>query len=150
MKNVESSPHVTVTVNGRNFRMACDPGQEDHLIGLAGRMNIAIDELRESFGEIGDQRLTVMAAILMTDRLDEAERRIHRLEAELKAAQTERDQAQASQGELEDVFSVKLASAAERIDALAAELSGTSGASEPADSAGVPEAEAGDAAPVRS
>jgi cell division protein ZapA len=76
---------VTVTVNGRSYRMACDDGQEQHLEQLGVRLDQAISELREAFGEIGDQRLTVMAAILMTDRLHEAEERLSAAEDELRA-----------------------------------------------------------------
>jgi cell division protein ZapA len=76
---------VTVLVNGRGYRMACDDGQEEHLEGLAARLDQAIGELRGAFGEIGDQRLTVMAAILMTDRLQETEERLAEAERELKA-----------------------------------------------------------------
>ncbi|MBN8999629.1 MAG: cell division protein ZapA, partial [Rhizobiales bacterium] len=54
---------VNVTINGKIYRMACDDGQEAHLESLAERLNETIDRLRGSFGEIGDQRLTVMAAI---------------------------------------------------------------------------------------
>ncbi|MCX5517532.1 MULTISPECIES: cell division protein ZapA [Kaistia] len=78
-------PQVNVTINGKTYRMACDDGQEAHLEGLADRLNEIIGQLRQSFGEIGDQRLTVMAAITMGDDLAEAHRRIRRLEAELAA-----------------------------------------------------------------
>ena len=74
---------VNVTINGKIYRMACDDGQEAHLEGLAERLNETIDRLRGSFGEIGDQRLTVMAAITIGDELAEAHRRIRRLEAEI-------------------------------------------------------------------
>jgi cell division protein ZapA len=76
---------VNVMINGKTYRMACDDGQEAHLEGLADRLNEIIGQLRQSFGEIGDQRLTVMAAITMGDDLAEAHRRIRRLEAELAA-----------------------------------------------------------------
>jgi cell division protein ZapA len=78
-------PQVNVTINGKTYRMACDDGQEAHLEGLADRLNEIIGQLRQSFGEIGDQRLTVMAAITMGDDLAEARRRIGLLEAELAA-----------------------------------------------------------------
>jgi cell division protein ZapA len=78
---------VNIIVSGRSYRMSCDDGEEEHLAGLGQRFDAAIDELRSGFGEIGDQRLTVMAAILMTDRLDESERKIQALEEELKLAQ---------------------------------------------------------------
>jgi cell division protein ZapA len=76
---------VSVTINGKTYRMACDDGQEAHLEGLADRLNEIIGQLRESFGEIGDQRLTVMAALTMGDDLAESRRQVRRLEAELAA-----------------------------------------------------------------
>jgi cell division protein ZapA len=76
---------VSVTINGKTYRMACDDGQESHLEGLADRLNEIIEQLRQSFGEIGDQRLTVMAALTMGDDLAESRRQVRRLEAELAA-----------------------------------------------------------------
>ena len=74
---------VNVTISGKTYRMACDDGQEAHLIGLGERLNQTIDMLRERFGEIGDQRLTVMAAITMADQYSETERRLRQVEAEI-------------------------------------------------------------------
>lgn len=76
-------PSVSVTINGKNYRMACDEGQEQHLIDLGNQLNVTIDELRGAFGEIGDQRLIVMAAISKADELSEERRRVQRLEEAL-------------------------------------------------------------------
>ena len=62
---------VTVTIDGKAYRMACDEGQEEHLIGLAQRFDRYVSHLKDSFGEIGDQRLTVMAGIMVMDELSE-------------------------------------------------------------------------------
>ena len=56
---------VSIIVAGRSYRMSCDDGEEEHLEELGRRYDAAIDELRTVFGEIGDQRLMVMAAVLM-------------------------------------------------------------------------------------
>lgn len=77
---------INVIINGRSFRMACDDGEEDRLIGLAKRFDGWIDDLRGAFGEIGDQRLTVMAGIMATDQLVELEKKIAALEADLSQA----------------------------------------------------------------
>ena len=97
--------HVSVTINGKTYRMACDEGQENHLIALAGRFDGYVNQLRGAFGEIGDQRLTVMAGVMVTDELQEMEKRMARLEAELEAMQ-------AGRGETDR----QLAEAAERIE----------------------------------
>jgi cell division protein ZapA len=77
--------HVNVTINGRQYRMACEDGQEDRLQKLADDLERRIGELRSKFGEIGDQRLEVMAALTASDELLDARQRIHALEGELNA-----------------------------------------------------------------
>ena len=76
--------HVSVTIAGRHYRMACDEGQEEHLIRLARDIDARIFDLRAAFGEIGDQRLVVMAAITIADELAEARARIKALESDIE------------------------------------------------------------------
>lgn len=78
-------PSVSVTINGKNYRMACDEGQEPHLESLAAEFDGYVNDLRGSFGEIGDQRLTVMAGIMVTDELLELKRKVERLDAEVNS-----------------------------------------------------------------
>jgi cell division protein ZapA len=77
-------PEVNVEINGRKYRMACEEGQQQHLIGLAERFNAQVEGLKGSVGEIGDTRLTVMAGIAVLDELAEAERRIAALQGEVE------------------------------------------------------------------
>ncbi len=113
---------VNVSINGKNYRMACDDGQEAHLTGLAERLNAAIDALRQRFGEIGDQRLIVMAALTFADQAAEAGRRIASLEADL----TQAEEARAASAELSAAAAQRVASvlcgAAERIESLAGKV----------------------------
>ena len=81
---------VNVTINGRQFRMACEDGQEDHLQQLAKDLDERIVALRGQFGEIGDARLTVMAALMVADELSETGKKLRRLEEELAALQDAR------------------------------------------------------------
>ena len=110
---------VSIIVSGRSYRMSCDDGEEEHLTGLGRRFDSAIDELRVGFGEIGDQRLTVMAAVLMTDRLDEAEKRIRALEAELESEQGTGRNASAQFEKMHARIARGIESAADRIEGLA-------------------------------
>ncbi|MBU6457448.1 MAG: cell division protein ZapA [Bradyrhizobium sp.] len=93
--------HVNVTINGRQYRMACEEGQENQLIDLAASFETRIESLRGKFGEIGDARLTVMAALTVCDELIDANQRIRGLEQELGALQNVRvvasDRARATQ-----------------------------------------------------
>ncbi len=86
-------PQVVVSIDNKTFRMACAEGEEAHLAGLASDVDARIAELRRSFGEIGDQRLVVMAAIMTTDELAEQRRRVAALEQSLTESERARQDA---------------------------------------------------------
>ncbi len=113
---------VSVTINGRQFRMACEDGQEDHLTKLARELDTRIDGLRAKFGEIGDTRLTVMAALTIADELSEMAQRFKRLEADLAAVQEAQiavaDRHQSAQA----AVAAALTAAAERIESVTKKL----------------------------
>ena len=113
---------VSVTINGRQFRMACEDGQEDHLMELARELDVRIEGLRAKFGEIGDNRLTVMAALTVADELAEMGKRLKGLEEEIAAAQEARvgaaDRAQSAQA----AVAAALTAAAERIESVTRKL----------------------------
>jgi cell division protein ZapA len=107
---------VNVTINGRQFRMACEDGQEDHVSDLARDLDARIEHLRAKFGEIGDTRLTVMAALTVADELAEMGQRIRRLEQELAALQDARVVAADRSKTAQAAVAAALAAAAERIE----------------------------------
>jgi cell division protein ZapA len=118
---------VSVTINGRQFRMACEDGQEPHLVDLARDLDARIADLRAKFGEIGDTRLTVMAALTLADELGELGARVKRLEEELAAAQdaliatTDRNKA------AQAAMAATIDAAAERIESVAKRLNQSAG-----------------------
>src|ERR1700740_2712804 len=77
--------HINVTINGRQYRMACEEGQEVRLLKLAEGLEARVEQLRGKFGEIGNQRLTVMAALTACDELLDAHACIRNLEQELNS-----------------------------------------------------------------
>ena len=115
-------PQVTVTIAGQAYRMACAEGEEGHLEGLAAAYDARIEQMRTSFGEIGDLRLHVMAAIAQADELHETKRRIAALEAEVAMLNS----VNASRDERLERIEARLAEgvqmAAERIEELARSL----------------------------
>ena len=108
--------HINVVINGRQYRMACEAGQENRLLRLAESLEGRIASLRGKFGEIGDQRLTVMAALTIADELVDAGQRIRGLEEELNALRDVRvvaaDRARATQSAVANALN----SASERIE----------------------------------
>ena len=108
--------HINVTINGRQYRMACEEGQEVRLLKLAENLEARVEQLRGKFGEIGDQRLTVMAALTACDELHDANARLEKLEQELASLRDVRiaatDRARATQVAVANA----LHAAAERIE----------------------------------
>ena len=108
--------HVSVTINGRQYRMACDDGQEHHLARLAHDLDQRIANLRGTFGEIGDVRLTIMAALIVIDEMSEQRQRMHRIETEFTSLQHARAAASDRSQAMEADMAAALTSAAERIE----------------------------------
>jgi len=111
--------HVTVTINGRQYRMACEDGQESHLMRLAEDLERRIGELRGNFGEIGDARLIVMAALMIGDELSEATARCRKLEEEIASLQETRVTAAGRSQATQAAVAAALNAAAERIERVA-------------------------------
>lgn len=108
--------HVNVTINGRQYRMACEEGQEEHLLRLADGLESRVTTLRGKFGEIGDARLTVMAALMISDELLDAGKKIRALEEELASLRDVRFAAASRARATQLAVAAALNAAAERIE----------------------------------
>ncbi len=115
---------VTVTIDGKAYRMACEEGQEDHLSDLAARFDQYVGHLKGQFGEIGDLRLTVMAGIMVMDELSEVNRRLKSLEAEVGNLKNSRDANLSDQARGEEALVAALAEVTAQIQDITAKLNG--------------------------
>lgn len=61
--------NVTLTIGGRQYRVACADGQEDHIV----RLGAAIDEKLSTMGDAGpnEARALLFAALLLADEIYE-------------------------------------------------------------------------------
>ncbi|MBO9589888.1 cell division protein ZapA [Devosia sp.] len=118
-------PEVNVEINGRKYRMACEEGQQGHLIALAERFNAQVEGLKGAVGEIGDNRLTVMAGIAVLDELTEAQRKIAALEAEVENLTQAGHQIADELEATEKAFAGKLDEASRVIESIAGVLDET-------------------------
>ena len=105
---------VSVTIDGRKYRLACNEGEEARLESLAGTIDEKIGEMRKTFGEIGDQRLVIMAALTLADSLAEAR---DEAAAQRKRSDDAEQRANALASTLDELGS--------RLESLAARLAGT-------------------------
>ncbi len=113
---------VTVMIDGKAYRMACEEGQEDHLTELASRFDRYVSHLKSQFGEIGDQRITVMAGIMVMDELAEVSRRLNSLEAEMETLKRNRDSAIATTARAEEMVASAIEEVAAHVRDMAAKL----------------------------
>ena len=118
----EQMAQVTVTIAGKTYRMACDDGQEEHLFGLARRLDTILADIRNVFGEIGDQRLTVMAGIMVMDELTELQKRVKGMESEVATLRKTRDDALVKADKNDSALTGALTGLAVRMEALSEKL----------------------------
>ncbi|QXX74889.1 cell division protein ZapA [Methylovirgula sp. HY1] len=122
----DAMTQVSVTIAGHIYRMACADGEEEHLQELARQFDERIEMLRQNFGEIGDQRLTIMAAITVADELAESRRQIVALEAEIADIKSNSTYVSSAQGEWADRLASSLNETAARIERVALDLNNSS------------------------
>ena len=78
---------VTITLNGRTYRLECDDGEEAHLLSLSDKVGECLGGLQKQFGQVGDDRLLLMSALTIADELNTTKKKIEELEAELAGAE---------------------------------------------------------------
>jgi cell division protein ZapA len=80
---------VTVTINGKNYTLACDDGEEEHLRELAHEVDRRVAQLKADIGHADETRLLLMAGLVIADDLTLANERIQELEEELAGLKNE-------------------------------------------------------------
>ena len=113
MEKARAMSQVSVTIDGRKYRLACNEGEEARLESLAGLIDDKIGEMRATFGEIGDQRLGIMAALTIADNLTEAR---DQAAAERKRSEDAEQRVQTIASSLDELGS--------RLESVAARLAG--------------------------
>ncbi|WP_137155967.1 cell division protein ZapA [Rhizobium sp. FKL33] len=115
---------VTVTIDGKSYRMACEEGQEAHLTGLAQNFDQYVIHLKRQFGEIGDLRLTVMAGIMVMDELFEANRAKNELLDEVETLRKTREGVTAAAERNDAAVAGMISEIAQQVKEISAKLEG--------------------------
>ena len=113
---------VEVTINGRGYKVACDDGEEEHLLSLADYVDRKVSELTKSVGQVGDTRLILMAGLVIADELAETMDKLEEAQDSATAASQSSDQAGVAYA---DAASNALSAVAQRIEDIAAGLEKT-------------------------
>ena len=115
-------PLVNVMVNGRAYTLACDEGEESHLKGLATSVDAKVKELLSSVGHVGDQRLLLMASLLVADEHRDAMTRLEEKDREIDALRRVHAGLGEEATKAEAIAAQTLNDAARRIEDIAARL----------------------------
>ena len=113
---------VSVTLNGREFTIGCEDGQEAYLRELATVLDKRVSAIAGQVGQIGDLRLLLMAALMLVDDQKDSERRIEALEAHVERLRAETTGSASLRLEERTRIAEQLTRVAERLEAFADEL----------------------------
>ncbi|MEI9888638.1 MAG: cell division protein ZapA [Rhizomicrobium sp.] len=118
-------PLVNVMVNARAYTIACDDGEEDHLRELAAHVDGKVKELLGSVGQVGDQRLLLMAALLIADEHHEVSAQLHLRTGELAALSGAHEETGGKLAQSEGTAADAFEAASKRLEDLAAQIGRT-------------------------
>ena len=76
--------NVNIKFNGKEFLLSCDDGQEEHLEELAIYLNEKFNNLKNSLGNIGENKLLLITSISVLDEYYETKKKINLQKKEIK------------------------------------------------------------------
>ena len=96
-------PDIKITITGREYMVACNPGEEQRLMALGAMVDASAHEAGGGSGSLNETRTLLFAALLLADKLHDV------------APQTE-------DGHLNIQAEGKMAQSADALESLAARL----------------------------
>ena len=75
--------NVNIKFNGKEFLLSCDDGQEEHLEELSLNLNEKFNDLKNSLGNIGENKLLLITSIKVMDEYFETKKKIEKQKMEL-------------------------------------------------------------------
>lgn len=113
---------VNVNVNGRDYVIGCEDGEEAHLIELGRFIDRRVADIIRAVGHTGDAKLMLMASLMVSDELSSALHRIERLEAELAQLSDQQAHVQERIAQAEAAAASAIETAAKRVARVAERL----------------------------
>ncbi len=110
---------VSVTVNNRDYTVACEDGEEKHLNDLARYLDKHVQELAQSVGQVGETRLFLLAGLLVADELSEMLAKVDELSDEIERLKAGRHAMVDKAQKAEAIAAEVLETAARRLDDMA-------------------------------
>lgn len=115
---------ITAHVYGKEYTLACDAGQEQHLQKLVGQINARTHELEKAVGKLPEPLMMLYTALMVADELHDT--KIDAARSREALATMERQLAERGDGAqlaaLEEEVADNLQQLADRLDGLALKL----------------------------
>lgn len=111
---------VRVLIGGRDYEVACDNGQEGHLRHLAHELDQRVRGIGNAMGRPADPQLLMLAALMLTDELEESKREATQLRYDIQNSSHSFEQNK--QIELENAIAATIHDIASRIESIADQL----------------------------
>jgi cell division protein ZapA len=109
---------ISVTLNGRTYRLECGEGEEAHLIELAEYLGNHVEDMKRKFGQVGDDRLILMASLVVLDELWELRRQMAQMKIAMAEARRDKSVADESARALQSDLAGRMSSVAQRLELL--------------------------------
>jgi cell division protein ZapA len=109
---------VSVTLNGRTYRLECGEGEESHLIALSEYLGSHVESMKHKFGQVGDDRLILMASLMVTDELWEARRQLQEMKVSMLELRRDRSAADDTAKMVRADLAETISAAADRLELL--------------------------------
>jgi cell division protein ZapA len=109
---------VSVTLNGRTYRLECGEGEETHLIELAEYLGTHVDVVKRKFGQVGDDRLILMASLHVMDELWELKRQMQEMKTAMAEVRRDRSVADESAKSRANDLAARVSAVADRLELL--------------------------------
>jgi cell division protein ZapA len=112
-------PEVDISIGGRNFQVACQPGEEHFLRAAAKLLDSEAQPLVTQMGRLPETRMLLMSALMLADRMAAMEDELRALKSHVGTLETRAAQMRAGSGEVPGHVVESLAELAARAEALA-------------------------------
>ena len=76
--------NVSIKFNNKEFLLACEDGQEEHLEELLVQINKKFNSLKNDLGNLGENKLLLITAVKIMDEYYETKKKVDQKKDELK------------------------------------------------------------------
>ncbi len=109
---------ISVTLNGRAYRLECGEGEEAHLLKLAEYLGTHLETMRVKFGQVGDDRLILMASLVVVDELWDLRRQVEDMKTVLAETRRDKSTSDKSTKSTQSDLAARISAAADRLELL--------------------------------